>query len=65
MDTHTLVDIASLVVAVAGSYLASVRGLEQRITKLERTVAVLIDRDRRKRLEDYASKETSDDDAIV
>lgn len=58
-DGHTLVDIFSVVFAVAGSYLASVRNLERRITALEKAVAILLDRDRRGRIDDipYQGKE--------
>lgn len=58
MDYRSLVDVVSLVVAVVGAYLASVRRLETRIAAMEVKIAILLDRDRRRRLADYQTEET-------
>ena len=53
LDVHTLVDVAAVVVSVLGGYLAAMRAIDKRLVSLETKVAVLLDRDRRKRLADY------------
>jgi hypothetical protein len=53
VDTHTLVDIITLVIAVLGGYLGAARGVDSRLAALETKIAVILDRDRRRRLEDY------------
>lgn len=63
MDTRTLVDVLTLVLTVSGSYLFSVHRLENRIRGLEIKIAILLDRDRQRRLKDYQAVPQSDSDS--
>jgi CRP-like cAMP-binding protein len=53
LDVHTLIDVVSVVLSVAGGYFAAMRSIDKRLQSLEQKVAILLDRDRRKRLADY------------
>lgn len=65
MDVATTVmgGVGTIVLSLVGFIVRSFRGdiatLEKTVRELETHVAVLLDRDRRKRLEDYDNQESS------
>lgn len=56
LDAHTIVDVLSVVLSVLGGYFAAMRRLDTRLKAIEIQVAILLDRDRRKRLTDYENE---------
>lgn len=61
MDVSKLIDIAALVLAVYSGYLSAMARLDKRLRAIEKQVAVILDRDRRRRLEDYQLEEREED----